>query len=29
VEEITLPYEISRALDDVSAIDTGYPERQD
>ncbi len=29
VEEITLPYEISRALDDVSAIEVGYPERQD
>jgi len=28
VEEITLPAEISRALDDVSAIDFGYPERQ-
>ena len=28
VEDITLPYEISRALDDVSAIDLGYPERQ-
>jgi aryl-alcohol dehydrogenase-like predicted oxidoreductase len=28
VEEITLPGEISRALDDVSAIDFGYPERQ-
>jgi aryl-alcohol dehydrogenase-like predicted oxidoreductase len=25
-EEITLPEEISRALDDVSAIDSGYPE---
>lgn len=28
VEEITLPMEISRALDDVSAIEYGYPERQ-
>jgi aryl-alcohol dehydrogenase-like predicted oxidoreductase len=28
VEEITLPKEISRALDDVSAITAGYPERQ-
>ncbi|GAA5195785.1 aldo/keto reductase [Rugosimonospora acidiphila] len=28
VEEITLPGEISRALDDVSAISVGYPERQ-
>ncbi len=28
VEEIALPYEISRALDDVSAIEIGYPERQ-
>jgi aryl-alcohol dehydrogenase-like predicted oxidoreductase len=28
VEEITLPVEISRALDDVSAIEYGYPERQ-
>ncbi|OLB76651.1 MAG: aldo/keto reductase [Actinobacteria bacterium 13_2_20CM_2_71_6] len=28
VEEITLPREISRALDDVSAIECGYPERQ-
>ncbi|GIH14683.1 aldo/keto reductase [Rugosimonospora africana] len=28
VEEITLPGEISRALDDVSAITVGYPERQ-
>jgi aryl-alcohol dehydrogenase-like predicted oxidoreductase len=28
VEEITLPAEISHALDDVSAIDFGYPERQ-
>jgi aryl-alcohol dehydrogenase-like predicted oxidoreductase len=28
VEEITLPEEISRALDDVSAIELGYPERQ-
>jgi aryl-alcohol dehydrogenase-like predicted oxidoreductase len=28
VEEITLPGEISRALDDVSAISMGYPERQ-
>ncbi len=28
VEEITLPGEISRALDDVSALECGYPERQ-
>jgi aryl-alcohol dehydrogenase-like predicted oxidoreductase len=28
VEEIALPGEISRALDDVSAIGVGYPERQ-
>lgn len=28
VEEITLPAEISRALDDVSALPLGYPERQ-
>jgi aryl-alcohol dehydrogenase-like predicted oxidoreductase len=28
VEEIALPSEISRALDDVSAIGLGYPERQ-
>jgi aryl-alcohol dehydrogenase-like predicted oxidoreductase len=28
VEEITLPVEISLALDDVSAIECGYPERQ-
>jgi aryl-alcohol dehydrogenase-like predicted oxidoreductase len=28
VEEITLPVEITRALDDVSAIEVGYPERQ-
>jgi aryl-alcohol dehydrogenase-like predicted oxidoreductase len=28
VEEVTLPVEISRALDDVSAIEVGYPERQ-
>ncbi len=28
VEEITLPYEIMRALEDVSAIEVGYPERQ-
>ena len=28
VEEITLPVEISRALDDVSALEWGYPERQ-
>jgi aryl-alcohol dehydrogenase-like predicted oxidoreductase len=28
VEEIALPLEISRALDDVSAIEYGYPERQ-
>ncbi len=28
VEEIALPMEISRALDDVSAIEYGYPERQ-
>ncbi len=28
VEEVTLPVEISRALDDVSAIECGYPERQ-
>jgi aryl-alcohol dehydrogenase-like predicted oxidoreductase len=28
VEEIALPHEISRALDDVSAIECGYPERQ-
>jgi aryl-alcohol dehydrogenase-like predicted oxidoreductase len=28
VEEIALPVEISRALDDVSAIEYGYPERQ-
>jgi aryl-alcohol dehydrogenase-like predicted oxidoreductase len=28
VEEIELPGEISRALDDVSAIGCGYPERQ-
>ncbi len=28
VEEITLPVEISHALDDVSALECGYPERQ-
>jgi aryl-alcohol dehydrogenase-like predicted oxidoreductase len=28
VEDIALPTEISRALDDVSAISQGYPERQ-
>jgi aryl-alcohol dehydrogenase-like predicted oxidoreductase len=28
VEEITLPVEISRALDDVSSVEYGYPERQ-
>ena len=28
VEEIALPAEISRALDDVSAVECGYPERQ-
>jgi aryl-alcohol dehydrogenase-like predicted oxidoreductase len=28
VEDIALPGEISRALDDVSAIELGYPERQ-
>jgi hypothetical protein len=28
-EELTLPHEIARALDDVSAIDVGYPERDD
>jgi len=28
VEEMTLPAEISRALDDVSGIEVGYPERQ-
>jgi aryl-alcohol dehydrogenase-like predicted oxidoreductase len=28
VEDIALPLEISRALDDVSAPDFGYPERQ-
>jgi aryl-alcohol dehydrogenase-like predicted oxidoreductase len=28
VEEIALPPEISQALDDVSAIELGYPERQ-
>lgn len=28
VEDMTLPVEISRALDDVSAIEFGYPERQ-
>ena len=27
-EELTLPVEISLALDDVSAIDVGYPERE-
>ncbi|GGK42260.1 oxidoreductase [Pilimelia terevasa] len=27
VERITLPAEITRALDDVSALDVGYPER--
>jgi aryl-alcohol dehydrogenase-like predicted oxidoreductase len=27
-EEVTLPVEISRALDDVSGIEMGYPERQ-
>ncbi|SNY42064.1 aldo/keto reductase [Paractinoplanes atraurantiacus] len=27
-EELTLPAEISNALDDVSAIDVGYPERE-
>jgi aryl-alcohol dehydrogenase-like predicted oxidoreductase len=27
-EELTLPVEISRALDDVSAIEVGYPERE-
>lgn len=28
VEDVALPVEISRALDDVSAIEFGYPERQ-
>jgi aryl-alcohol dehydrogenase-like predicted oxidoreductase len=28
VEEMSLPFEISRALDDVSSIEVGYPERQ-
>jgi hypothetical protein len=28
VEEIALPVPITRALDDVSAIEVGYPERQ-
>jgi aryl-alcohol dehydrogenase-like predicted oxidoreductase len=28
VEEMSLPFEISRALDDVSGIEVGYPERQ-
>ena len=28
-EDLTLPAEIARALDDVSAIDLGYPERAD
>jgi aryl-alcohol dehydrogenase-like predicted oxidoreductase len=28
-EELTLPVEIAAALDDVSAIDVGYPERDD
>jgi aryl-alcohol dehydrogenase-like predicted oxidoreductase len=28
-EDLTLPIEIARALDDVSAIDVGYPERDD
>jgi aryl-alcohol dehydrogenase-like predicted oxidoreductase len=28
-EELTLPFEIAQALDDVSAIDVGYPERED
>jgi aryl-alcohol dehydrogenase-like predicted oxidoreductase len=28
-EELTLPAEIAAALDDVSAIDVGYPERDD
>ena len=27
-EELTLPLEISQALDDVSAIEVGYPERE-
>jgi aryl-alcohol dehydrogenase-like predicted oxidoreductase len=27
-EELTLPQEIARALDDVSAIEVGYPERE-
>jgi aryl-alcohol dehydrogenase-like predicted oxidoreductase len=27
-DELTLPAEICQALDDVSAIDLGYPERQ-
>jgi aryl-alcohol dehydrogenase-like predicted oxidoreductase len=27
-EELTLPVEIARALDDVSAIEVGYPERE-
>jgi hypothetical protein len=27
-EELTLPAEIAAALDDVSAIDLGYPERE-
>jgi aryl-alcohol dehydrogenase-like predicted oxidoreductase len=27
-EDLTLPMEIAGALDDVSAIDVGYPERE-
>ena len=27
-DEVTLPAEIVRALDDVSSIDIGYPERE-
>jgi aryl-alcohol dehydrogenase-like predicted oxidoreductase len=27
-DELTLPFEIAAALDDVSAIDMGYPERE-
>jgi aryl-alcohol dehydrogenase-like predicted oxidoreductase len=27
-EDLTLPVEIAQALDDVSAIDAGYPERE-
>ena len=27
-EDLTLPAEIANALDDVSAIDVGYPERE-